>query len=715
MSASINHPSSAALQSASVTQLRGIGPTTATRLAKLGVASIFDILLHLPFRYEDRTVLTPLAEISDGQSALMVGRIEKCTLQFGRRPTLLVQIADGDHQLCLRFFQFNAKQKELLQAHIGQSIRCYGLVRKIGRRLELIHPEYWLLKEGSDEGINQTLTPIYPSTEGISQRLWQRLIAAALQWLDHYDAEINAINLLWQNLSNLAPASWSFQHALHLVHQPPKDVDVAQLLMGTHPAQQRLAFEELLAHHLSLRRLKQQLEQRIAPQCHVTDAEYEKFIKQLPFQLTHAQQRVGADIRMDMQQQHPMLRLVQGDVGCGKTVVAALAAFFALARGWQVAMMAPTELLAHQLTQTMARFFAQPILVQGKLQSIIVAELTGRLPSKESKVLREQLRTQQVHLIVGTHALFQKEVVFSNLGLVMIDEQHRFGVAQRMALWQKGDTDKTIPHQLMLTATPIPRTLAMTLYADIAYSVIDELPPQRKPITTVVVNNQRRPEVIERIRHAVANKKQVYWVCTQIVDSEAMNCQAAENALAELQAALLHVRCAMVHGKMKNDIKHEVMHAFKEGHTQVLVATTVIEVGVDVPNATLMIIENAERLGLAQLHQLRGRVGRGEQESFCVLLYAAPLSDMAQARLAALRASQDGFELAQKDLTLRGPGELLGKKQTGALQFKIANILRDQHLLTHIAKSADWLFSHEPEAISALIARWVGDEIVNLT
>jgi ATP-dependent DNA helicase RecG len=693
------------------TQLRGVGPTTAARLAKLGITTILDVLLHLPIRYEDRTALTPFHQIRDGEPALVMGRVEKCVLQFGRRPTLLVHITEETRTLVIRFFQFNARQKEIIQAHVGQLMRCYGMVRLVGRRLEMMHPEYWLLQDEQEYPIAQTLTPVYPSTEGISQRMWQRLVPAALEWLTENNRDANGIDNLWQDMPEQTSTAWQFANALCYIHQPPQEADIVQLLSGIHPAQQRLAFEELLAHHLSLRKLKHQLQQLIAPECCVSDHDYQNFLDTLPFQLTGAQTRVTASIRAEMAHNNPMLRLVQGDVGCGKTVVAAVAALFAISNGWQVAMMAPTELLAHQHAQTLARFFAQQQWVQGVLQPITVVELTGRLSQKKINEIRTMIQMQQAHIVIGTHALFQKEIEFPKLGLVIVDEQHRFGVAQRMALWKKGDAHDHVPHQLMMTATPIPRTLAMTLYADIAYSVIDELPPNRKPITTVMINNQRRQEVIDRIRVSVAENKQVYWVCTQITESDTMNCQAAEQALTDLQSQLQHVRCALVHGKMKNEEKHAVMLAFKAGDIHVLVATTVIEVGVDVPNASLMIIENAERLGLAQLHQLRGRVGRGEQLSFCVLLYEAPLTEIAQSRLLAMRASQDGFVLAQKDLELRGPGELLGVKQTGVLQFKIADMLRDQHLLPHISASADTLLTADTTDADALIQRWLGDDV----
>jgi ATP-dependent DNA helicase RecG len=693
---------------APVDSLPGVGPVLVQALARIAIGHVQDLWFHLPLRYEDRTRVTAMADLRVGETAQVEGTVTAVERGFRFRPQLRVALEEGGRTLTLRFFHFRKAQAEVFVP--GTRFRCHGEVRSGAHGLEIVHPQY--LRVDADTPLDELLTPIYPTTEGLGQRRLSSLIGHALARLPDEAALELVPTALREPLALL-----SLRDALRIVHRPPPGSDVAALAQGTHPAQQRLAFEELLTHHLSLKRLREQVRRHAAPRLcgdgHLRDA----LVAALPFALTGAQQRVDAEIARDLAQVTPMLRLVQGDVGSGKTVLAALAALTAIESGAQAALMAPTELLAEQHLRSLGAWFAPlgitPLWLAGKVQ--------GRARQKALDALADG-----APMVIGTHALMQQGVVFRNLGLAIIDEQHRFGVHQRLALRDKGrdvaapSLDRSgntgqrsegllqVPHQLVLTATPIPRTLAMAAYADLDVSVVDELPPGRKPVKTVAVSAARRGEVIERIRQVFADGRQAYWVCTLIEESEQSEAQAAEVAHAELAAALGGVRIALVHGRMKSAEKQAVMDDFRAGRVTLLVATTVIEVGVDVPNASLMVIENPERLGLAQLHQLRGRVGRGERESTCVLMYQAPLSAMARERLEAMRETNDGFIIAERDLALRGPGEMLGTRQTGRLEFRIADLARDAALLPDVQRLGEILLAQHPECVDRLVARWVG-------
>ncbi|MEO8459822.1 MAG: ATP-dependent DNA helicase RecG [Dokdonella sp.] len=678
---------------AAVTTLPGIGPALALALSRIGLERVQDLWFHLPLRYEDRTRVTPIRELRIGESAQVEGRIEAVERSFRFRPQLRVAIGDDSNStLVLRFFHFRAAQ--VAQMEPGARLRCYGEVRHGAHGPEIVHPQYQRIADSDVGTVTDRLTPIYPTTEGLGQKRIAAVIAKALQLLP----ADSALELIPPHL--LQPLGFTgLREALLTVHRPPADADVAALALGSHPAQQRLAFEELLARHLGLRRLRAQLRTHVAPVLRGSGQLQRALLKNLAFKLTAAQRRVAAEIARDIGLREPMLRLVQGDVGSGKTVVAALAALQAVEAGQQAAIMAPTELLAEQHLRSF-RDWLEPLGVD-------VVWLAGKIQGRARAAALAAVATIAA-VVVGTHALMQEAVAFRRLGLVIIDEQHRFGVHQRLALRDKGRSADEVPHQLVLTATPIPRTLAMTAYADLDISVIDELPPGRTPVQTVAISNSRRNEVIERIRAACGEGRQAYWVCTLIEESDVLEAQAAEVALAELTHALPALRIGLVHGRLKANEKTATMAAFKSGDIDLLVATTVIEVGVDVPNASLMVIENAERLGLAQLHQLRGRVGRGSQASSCVLLYRAPLSALAKERLQVMRETTDGFRIAEKDLQLRGPGELLGTRQTGQLEFRIADLTRDAGLLPAVQRVADDLLANDPPRAEKLVARWVG-------
>ncbi len=672
-----------------ITQLHGLGPQLAEKLARLDVHSAEDLLWHLPLRYRDLTRITPIGALNLHSEALVEGTIRACDVTFGRRRSLLCLIQDGSGTLALRFFHFSKAQQQQMQA--GKKIRAWGEARRGASGLEMVHPEYRLLEHGEPPALAERLTPVYPATEGLQQTRLRKLIEQALAKLQAVTDYLPA-HLLPQRLH------MSLHDALRYLHQPPTDAPVAQLQQGNHPTQQRLAFEEMLAHHLGLLRLRQQQKREPGIALTINQTLHKQFLQALPFALTSAQQRVVTEIYRDLEQAEPMLRLVQGDVGSGKTVVAALACLQAAANGKQAAMMAPTEILAEQHFLQFQRWF--------EALGFRCAWLTGSIKSKSRREALAALADGSAQIAIGTHALFQDEVTFANLALVIADEQHRFGVRQRLALQQKANGN-AMPHQLLMTATPIPRTLAMSAYADLDCSVIDERPPGRTPIQTVVIDNQRRQEIIERMRIACSEGRQAYWVCTLIEESEVLQCQAAEVTAKELCEALPMLRIGLVHGKLKATEKAAIMDAFKRGEIDVLVATTVIEVGVDVPNASLMIIENPERLGLAQLHQLRGRVGRGTTASHCVLLYNTPLSQHARERLAVLRDSDDGFVIAEKDLQLRGPGELLGTRQTGDIAFRIADLARDAHWMPQVKHCAEIMLRDYPQQTDALIRRWL--------
>ncbi|MEH6578845.1 MAG: ATP-dependent DNA helicase RecG [Amphritea sp.] len=675
-----------------VSILKGVGAALEQKLQKLDIQTLQDMLFHLPLRYQDRTRIMPIGSLRPGDEGVIEGEVKGADIAMGRRRSLVCRLQDGTGTITLRFFHFSAAQKNNLKA--GVRLRCFGEIRTGASGLEIYHPEYRRVDDSVITPVEESLTPIYPTTEGLNQTRFRSLTDAALSFLESGSlTELLPQSILQQ--WRLPPLNDSVRY----LHRPPVDADLEQLAEGYHPAQRRLAFEELLAHHLSLLKLRNRARQQGAPLLLADNRYSDPFLQQLPFPLTGAQQRVAKEIGADLQQPFPMLRLVQGDVGSGKTVVAALAALQAVEGGFQAAVMAPTEILAEQHFINFSNWL-EPL-------GLKVAWLAGKLKGKKRQVQMDAISSGEAHVVVGTHALFQDDVLFNNLGLVVVDEQHRFGVHQRLALREKGRQDERAPHQLIMTATPIPRTLTMSAYADLDCSIIDELPPGRTPVNTVVISDQRRAEVVQRVKDACMQGRQVYWVCTLIEESEALQCQAAEVTAEELKIAMPELRIGLVHGRMKAAEKAAVMASYKAAELDLLVATTVIEVGVDVPNASVMIIENPERLGLAQLHQLRGRVGRGSVESFCLLMYHAPLSQQGRERLAVMRETTDGFRIAEKDLELRGPGEVLGTRQTGMMSFRVADLQRDGDLLTRVKQVATQVAA-DPLLCDAIIQRWLG-------
>lgn len=675
-----------------ITELKGVAKRVAEKLAKLGITTVQDLLFHLPLRYEDRTQIYPIAALMPGNYGTIEAEIQSTQILQGRKRMLVCNVRDNTGSMSLRFFNFSMAQRNAMQN--GLMIRAYGEIRRGSHQAEIVHPEYKIVYPGEDIHLSDTLTPIYPTTEGLKQASWIKLTEQALELLE--DGGLTELLP-----AHLQPNNMSLKQALQTLHRPHAGISQFDLELGQHPAQQRLVQEELLAHNLSMLRLRQRSNLDAAVTMHATGQLLNPFLASLPFKPTGAQQRVVAEIGKALAQPHPMMRLVQGDVGSGKTLVAALAALQAIENGYQVAMMAPTELLAEQHAANFAAWF-EPL-------GLKVGWLAGKLKGKARAQSLADIESGAAQMVIGTHAIFQQQVIFHRLALIIIDEQHRFGVHQRMGLREKGINQGFHPHQLIMTATPIPRTLAMTAYADLDTSIIDEFPPGRTPVTTVAIPDSRRNEVLERVRNSViTDKRQAYWVCTLIEESEVLECQAAEDTAEELRQALPELTIGLVHGRMKSAEKQQIMADFKAGTINLLVATTVIEVGVDVPNSSLMIIENPERLGLAQLHQLRGRVGRGAVASHCVLLYKAPLSQTASQRLNVLRQSNDGFVIAQKDLEIRGPGEVLGTKQTGLAELKIADLVRDQALIPHIQKLANHVMSQAPDAVDAIIHRWLG-------
>jgi len=678
-----------------LTNLHGIGPKLADKMNMLGISQVTDLLFHLPNRYEDRTRIHPIGRCKPGQRVLIEGRVEHSAIVRGRRSMLVVVLFDGTGRITLRFFHFRVYQKQQLSN--GTRLRCFGEVRAGFQGLEMVHPTYKQLSGFNDEPIADRLTPVYPSAEGLGQKNWIKMTDQALALMRRGELELEELlpEALLDQLK-LQPLT----DALDYIHRPPPDADVAALVLRDHPTQKRLALEELLAHNLSMQKLHRLHRARKAPTMSPGGAAEIEFMQRLPFKLTGAQQRVAKEIRHDFEHNKPMLRLVHGDVGSGKTVIAALAALRAVDNGYQTAITAPTELLAEQHFQVFSEWLEplgiSPVWLSGKV-----------IGKKRNEALHRILSGAEV--VIGTHALMQKGVEFNRLGLVIVDEQHRFGVDQRMNLMEKGGTGHQQAHQLIMSATPIPRTLAMTAYAGMDVSVIDELPPGRKPVTTVVMSNQRRGEIIQRVANACAAGQQAYWVCTLIEESDVIEAQAAGDVAGALRNELHGLNIGLIHGRLKSSEKQQIMDEFKAGKVHLLVATTVIEVGVDVPNASLMIIENAERLGLAQLHQLRGRVGRGSSQSSCVLMYNPPLGDLAKQRMEIMRQTADGFRIAEKDLELRGPGDVLGTRQTGMLLFRVADLARDAGLLKMIPSAADTLLKQHPEQVDKLIRRWIGN------
>ena len=679
----------------SLLNLKGVGPKVAEKLQRLDIHNQHDLLFHLPLRYQDRSRVQPIGSLRAGMECQVTGEVQLSDIKYARSRMLLIRISDGTGFITLRFFHFSNAQKNQLQR--GVRVLCFGEVRRGKSGFEMAHPEYQILKQDEEIILDESLSPIYPTTEGVHQLTLRNVMSQVMHKVKNDELSIK--NLIPENV--LDKSRWpALKDALLYLHHPPLDAELEELAEGKHVTQQRLILEELLAHHLSMRQLRVVMQKEKAPFLVKQKELIGEFLSALPFELTAAQKRVVDDINFDLKNSSPMQRLLQGDVGSGKTVVAALAMLKAVESGYQAAIMAPTELLAEQHFQNF-KAWLEPL-------GLNVLWLSGKLKTAAKREALAKINSAEGHVIVGTHALFQEGVEFYKLGLIVVDEQHRFGVHQRLALREKGNTKDGYPHQLIMTATPIPRTLAMTAYADLDCSIIDELPPGRIPVETVVIPESKRDAIVQRVEQACVDGRQIYWVCTLIEESEALQAQAAEDTASVLAEALDNVRVALVHGRMKTEQKEKVMAMFKAGEVDLLVATTVIEVGVDVPNASLMIIENAERLGLSQLHQLRGRVGRGSAESACVLMYHGRLSDNARERLAIMRETNDGFEIARKDLELRGPGEVLGTKQTGLMQMRIADLQRDQALIPTVAKMAEQLFQDYPDYVDPLINRWIG-------
>lgn len=672
-----------------ISTLKGVGPQLSKRLEKLQIREVADLLFHLPLRYQDKTKITPISSLQPGDESLVEGVIQGCAIRFGRRRSLLCTIADQGYTLTIRLFHFNKQQQKTLNESV--SIRCFGEIRRGPSGLEMVHPEYRIIQpDKPPPELEKNLTPVYPATDGVRQRTLLSITAQAL---------VRALPLVTELLPDIPPLQQmpSLQSSLQTLHRP-----TAGTLASLPLCRERIAFEELLAHHLSLQQLRNSYSKNHAVSLPAERGLVDSFMEQLPFSLTNAQQHAISEIFLDLQQSRPMQRLLQGDVGSGKTIVAICASLHAAESGLQAALMAPTELLARQHHKNI-RNLLEPL-------GISTGFLSGGMSAKERSEVSNKIGTGEISIVVGTHALFQKNIQFRNLALIIIDEQHRFGVGQRHALQQKGGDDTTRPHQLIMTATPIPRTLAMTFYADLDSTVIDELPPGRTPIKTVAIPESRRDEVLQRVHANCKQGHQAYWVCPLIEESEALQCQAASESAKEIQQRFPDLSVGLVHGRMPPAEKDKMMDAFHQGKLHILVATTVIEVGVDVPNASLMIIENAERLGLSQLHQLRGRVGRGTRTSSCLLMYRSPLGKVATERLQTIRNTNDGFEIARKDLEMRGPGELLGRRQTGIPQLRMADLVRDQHLIPLVENIAKQMLLDGPqEKIAALIKRWIPD------
>ena len=677
-----------------LTSLSGVGAAIAEKLSRIGIQNVQDLLFHLPMRYEDRTRITPISDVRPESFATIEGYVQHTEVQFGRRPILSVTLSDGTSKIMLKFFNFNAGMKNSLAT--GVRVKAFGEIKRGRYMAEIHHPEYQIIRNNQPLALAETLTPIYSTTEGLKQASLRKMTEQALAVLQN----VQVAELLPEQYN---PHQYSLKDALALLHRPPPSVSAEVLEKGEHPAQKRLIFEELLAHNLAMQQLRLGVKQQYAePLTYKSDLK-SRFLTSLPFEPTNAQKRVTEDIERDLAQPSPMMRLVQGDVGSGKTLVAALAALTSIDNGKQVALMAPTEILAEQHANNFANWL-RPFGIE-------VGWLAGKVKGKARNAQLEAIKNGDVQMIIGTHALFQESVEFHDLALIIIDEQHRFGVHQRLTLREKGAKADHYPHQLIMTATPIPRTLAMTVYADLDTSIIDELPPGRTPIKTVVISEDRRPEIVQRVYQACKNeKRQAYWVCTLIDESEVLEAQAAAAIAEDLQRALPDLRIGLVHGRMKPQEKQEIMAEFKAASIDLLVATTVIEVGVDVPNASLMIIENSERLGLAQLHQLRGRVGRGATASHCVLMYKPPLGKISSKRLQVMRDSQDGFYIAEKDLEIRGTGEILGTKQTGSAEFKVANLMRDRKIIPLAQRYAKQIIVENPPLAEALIKRWLNEK-----
>lgn len=685
-----------------ITSLKGAGSKTAELLANLDIFTTQDLLFHLPIRYEDRSKIYFIVGLKPGDRVLIEGTVDFA--QFvGRRHYLKCVLSDASGaSIDLIFYHLvHVHHKRLV--HARSAVRCFGEVRiGFSGHLEMVHPEYIYTDELTENNLlslSPCLSPVYSTTKGLSQITLRKLMRQALPLLqqENFLPELLPDSII--NKNNFLPLC----EALAIMHFPPININLEILLDGKHPAQQRFIFEELMAHQLGLQNMRHYTQLNTAIALPHTDNLSKKLLAQLPFQLTGAQQRVIDEIEKDMMQTVPMLRLMQGDVGSGKTIVACFAALNAIEAGYQVALMAPTEILCEQHYQHFSQWLT-PLNIQVDL-------LLGRHTNAEQNKIKLSLISGEIKLIIGTHALFQDDVEFKNLCLFIIDEQHRFGVNQRLALMEKGLKIGYFPHQLIMTATPIPRTLSMTAYADLDFSVIDELPPGRKPISTALISSAKRDEIISRLHANCKLKKQAYWICTLIEESDVLQCQAAETTAQYLQDELKDLRVRLIHGRLSSEEKNAAMSAFSRGEIDLLVATTVVEVGVDVANASLMIIENPERLGLAQLHQLRGRIGRGNELSFCVLLYQHPLSEIAKKRLMLMRETQDGFAIAEADLEMRGPGEMLGARQSGLVQLRVADLIRDQYLLKQVKDASEFIVKEHPDLSAKLMQRWIGSEM----
>ena len=680
----------------SIQNLKGVGPKGASSLNNLGIFSISDAAFHLPFRYEDRSFITPIGEATFQNTVLIEGEIMKSTVVFRGRRMLFSEIYDGTGKLTMRMFNFAMAQHKALEE--GKMIRCFGAITPGPNGKQMIHPQYQVFEKDEAVEIEKNLTPIYPTTSGLQQNKLKKIIESSLEFCEKN-------NLLQEESKNQNYSEYgNLLQTLKFLHKPPVETDLGELIEGRHPAQKKLIKEELIAHMLCAGILKNELEGRIGPSM-LEKSEYEKdFLNSLPFDLTGAQLNVWDEIKNDLMAKTPMRRLLQGDVGSGKTLVGALASLHSKSNGWQTALLCPTEILAEQHFNSFNGWF-ESIGVRVQL-------LTGSTKAKERKILIKDLAEGKIDILVGTHAIFQLGVEFKNLGLTVIDEQHRFGVHQRFSMLEKGGLENQSPHQLIMTATPIPRTLAMTVYGSLETSVIDELPPGRNPVKTSSRPDSFREKVIKRVEEVCLTGKRAYWVCTLIEDSDELEAQSAEELFKEISHSLPKIKVGLVHGRLKKEQKDLVIDQFRKGVLQLLVCTTVIEVGVDVPEATLMIIENPERLGLSQLHQLRGRVGRkANTESHCLLLYKEPLSVLAEERIKTMEATNDGFQIAEKDLELRGAGDIYGIRQSGLMDLKIANPIRDSDLLEVAQIEALEMGKNEIEFAKIIVERWIGNRV----
>ncbi len=680
----------------SIQSLKGVGPKSASLLNNLGIFTIPDAVMHLPFRYEDRSFITPIGEANYQAPVLIEGEIMKSSVVFRGRRMLFTEIYDGTGKLTMRMFNFAMAQHKALEE--GKMIRCYGNITPGPNGKQMIHPQYQVFEKDVEIEIEENLTPIYPTTSGLQQNKLKKIIEDSLRFCEEH-------NLLKENLNTGNYSEFgNLLETLKFLHKPPVNTDIEELIEGKHPAQKSLIKEELIAHMLCAGILKNELEGRTGPSMGNESEEENRFLDTLPFDLTNAQKRSWEEIRNDLTDVKPMRRLLQGDVGSGKTLIAALSTLHSYSNNWQTAFLCPTEILAEQHFNSFQAWFNE--------LGLKTELLTGSTKAKERKLIVKELALGEIDILIGTHAIFQSGVEFKRLGLTIIDEQHRFGVHQRFSMLEKGGKQNSSPHQLIMTATPIPRTLAMTVYGSLETSVIDELPPGRNPVQTSSRPDSLRDRVIKRVEEVCLTGKRAYWVCTLIEDSDELEAQSAEELFKEISNSLPKLKVGLVHGRLKKEDKDFVIKKFREGDIQLLVCTTVIEVGVDVPEATLMIIENPERLGLSQLHQLRGRVGRkANTDSHCLLLYKEPLSGMAEERIKTMELTNDGFKIAEKDLELRGAGDIYGIRQSGLMDLKIANPIRDSELLVEAQTEALELGKNEKEFAKILVKRWISNRV----